>query len=289
MLSAFLEYVIQGVFLGVTYGLIAFPISLLFITTDSVDLSVGAYAVVAGSVAMTLSGVGGVTVGIALGILVAIVTSVIVGAISIRLNKPNLNDPLTVVLATFGVATFIESAVLTTLGKDPMIRQPFEVFWNIGAIRISPQAAINVSVGVVLLTLLYYLLHRTSFGRDMRASAVNVLGAALAGIPVRAIWFGTYVVGGLLAGIAGILILYTNGTDYSAGTSLTMSGFGAAVLFGLNSPLRAFLGGLVIGIVQAVALGYLPGGWATAAPLLFIFLMLASGRMNVAKIAGGRA
>lgn len=285
MLSAFLEYVIQGVFLGVTYGLIAFPISLLFITTDSVDLSVGAYAVVAGSVAMTLSGVAGITVGI----LVAIVTSVIVGAISIRLNKPNLNDPLTVVLATFGVATFIESAVLTILGKDPMIRQPFEVFWNIGTIRISPQAAINVSVGVILLGLLYYLLHRTSFGRDMRASAVNVLGAALAGIPVRAIWFGTYVVGGLLAGIAGILILYTTGTDYSAGTGLTMSGFGAAVLFGLNSPLRAFLGGLVIGIVQAVALGYLPGGWATAAPLLFIFLVLASGRMNVAKIAGGRA
>ena len=285
MLSAFLEYVIQGIFLGVTYGLIAFPISLLFITTDSVDLSVGAYAVVAGSVAMTLSGVAGITVGI----LVAIVTSVIVGAISIRLNKPNLNDPLTVVLATFGVATFIESAVLTILGKDPMIRQPFEVFWNIGTIRISPQAAINVSVGVILLGILYYLLHRTSFGRDMRASAVNVLGAALAGIPVRAIWFGTYVVGGLLAGIAGILILYTSGTDYSAGTGLTMSGFGAAVLFGLNSPLRAFLGGLVIGIVQAVALGYLPGGWATAAPLLFIFLVLASGRMNVAKIAGGRA
>ncbi|WP_305824136.1 branched-chain amino acid ABC transporter permease [Massilia brevitalea] len=275
----------QGVFVGVVYGLVAFPISLLFITTDSVDLAVGGYAVVAGSIAMLMPGVA----GIGLGIVAAIVASVLVGLISVKINKPNSTDPLTVVLATFGVATFIESAVLTFLGKDPMIRQPFDVFWNLGSIRISPQAGINVAIGLSLLGMLYCLLYRTSFGRDMRASAVNVIGAALAGIPVRAVWFGTYVVGGLLAGIAGILILYTTGTDYSSGTALTMSGFGAAVLFGLTSPLRGFAGGIIIGIVQAVALGYLPGGWATAAPLLFIFLVLVSGRVNVAKIAGGRA
>jgi branched-chain amino acid transport system permease protein len=285
MFTVLLEYILQGVFVGVVYGLVAFPISLLFITTDSVDLAVGGYAVVAGSIAMLMPGV----LGIGLGISAAIVASVLVGLISVKINKPNSTDPLTVVLATFGVATFIESAVLTFLGKDPMIRQPFEVFWNIGAIRISPQAAINVAIGLFLLGMLYCLLYRTSFGRDMRASAINVVGAALAGIPVRAIWFGTYVVGGLLAGIAGILILYTTGTDYSAGTALTMSGFGAAVLFGLTSPLRGFAGGIIIGIVQAVALGYLPGGWATAAPLLFIFLVLTSGRVNIAKIAGGRA
>jgi branched-subunit amino acid ABC-type transport system permease component len=285
MFSALLEFILQGVFVGVVYGLVAFPISLLFITTDSVDLAVGGYAVVAGSIAMLFPG----AVGIGLGIIAAVVASIIVGSISVKINKPNSTDPLTVVLATFGVATFIESGVLTFIGKDPMIRQPFEVFWSLGTIRISPQAAINVAIGLCLLTMLYLLLYRTSFGRDMRASAVNVVGATLAGIPVRAVWFGTYLVGGLLAGVAGILILYTTGTDYSAGTALTMSGFGAAVLFGLTSPLRGFAGGIVIGIVQAVAQGYLPSGWATAAPLLFIFLVLTSGRVNVAKIAGGRA
>jgi branched-subunit amino acid ABC-type transport system permease component len=285
MLSALLEFILQGVFVGVVYGLVAFPISLLFITTDSVDLAVGGYAVVAGSIAMLFPG----AVGIGLGIVAAVTASIIVGTISVKINKPNSTDPLTVVLATFGVATFIESSVLTFIGKDPMIRQPFDVFWSLGTIRISPQAAINVAIGFLLLAMLYWLLYRTSFGRDMRASAVNVVGATLAGIPVRAVWFGTYLVGGLLAGVAGILILYTTGTDYSAGTALTMSGFGAAVLFGLTSPLRGFAGGIVIGIVQAVSQGYLAGGWATAAPVLFIFLVLTSGRANVAKIAGGRA
>jgi len=280
-----IEFLIQGALLGVVYGLIAFPISLLFLTTDSVDLAVGGYAVLAGAVAMALGG----ATGIVTGVLVAALASVAVGAISIRLNRPNLHDPLTVVLATFGVSTFFESAVLTFFGKDPMIRQPFDVFWSVAGIRVSPQAAVNIAVGLALLSMLYVLLYRTSFGRDMRASAANALGATLAGIPVRAIWFGTYVVGGLLAGVAGILVLYTSGTEYSAGARLTMSGFGATVLFGLNSPLRGFLGGLAIGVVQAVASGYLPGGWATASPMIFIFIVLVSGRANVAKVSGGRA
>ena len=66
-------------------------------------------------------------------------------------------------------------------------------------------------------------------------------------------------------------------------------GFGAAVLFGMHKPLRGFAGGIAIGIVQAVSAGYLPGAWATAAPLLFIMVVLAAGRLNVAQVAGGRA
>lgn len=279
------ELLVQGMLLGVIYSLIAFPISLLFITTGSVDFAVGGYAVLASATAMI---VGGAT-GIALGIGVAVLASVLVGIIGIRLNRPSSIDHLTVVLATVGVSTFLESAVLTFVGKDPMIRQPFEVFWNIAGIRVSPQAGINIAVGVVLVLALYFLLYRTSFGRDMRASAANSLGATLAGIPVRRIWFGTYVVGGFLAGVAGQLVLYTVGTDYAAGPGLTMSGFGAAVLFGLTSPLHGFLGGLAIGMVQALASGLLPGGWATAAPMLFIFLMLVSGQLKISTPAGGRA
>jgi branched-subunit amino acid ABC-type transport system permease component len=133
------------------------------------------------------------------------------------------------------------------------------------------------------------VLYGTPFGRAMRASAINPLGAALAGVPVRGIWFATYVIGGLLAGIAGILILNTTGMDYTNGLPFTLGAFGAAILFGLRSPLRAFLGGIGMGLVQAWSAGYLPGAWATAVPLIFTFLVLSSGRMSRAVIAGGRA
>jgi branched-subunit amino acid ABC-type transport system permease component len=155
--------------------------------------------------------------------------------------------------------------------------------------RFSPQVGINMVIGVVVLAALSTVLYLTPFGRSMRACSVNPMGASLAGIPVRRIWAATYIMGGLLSGVAGVLILYTTGMDYSLSLNLTLSGFGAAILFGLTSPSRAFLGGLAMGLVQALSTAYVPGAWATAVPFAFIFLMLSFGRMNRAVIAGGRA
>lgn len=279
------EFLIRGALLGAIYGLLAYPVSLLFVTTDSVDLAIGAYAVLAASIAYTFSG----PAGIAMAIASAVAVSWLVGVLSMSINRGRKPDPLVAVLATFGLATFLDSFVLTIFGKDPMVRQPFDTFWEFADIRVSPQAGINLAIGLVLLCALYVWLYRTAIGRDMRACAANALAAALAGIPVRRISLLTYMAGGLLAGIAGVLILYTTGTNYSAGLGLTIWGFGAAVLFGMNNPLRGFLGGIVIGVVQALSAGYMPGAWATAAPLAFILIVLATGRLNVAHVAGGRA
>lgn len=280
-----LELTIRGLFLGVTIGLLALPISLLFLTTDSVDLAVGPYAVLAAAVALIVGG----PIGMIGGVLAAVLASIVVGFVSLRLNQPGKQDPITVVLATFGAATFLESFILTFYGKNPIVRRPFETLWEGFGIRVSPQIAINLVVGCGILAALTAVLYATPFGRAMRASAVNPLGATLAGIPVRGIWFSTYVIGGLLAGIGGLLILNTAGMDYSNGLQFTLGAFGAAILFGLKSPLRAFLGGIGMGLVQAWSAGYLPGAWATAVPLAFTFIVLSTGRMSRATVAGGRA
>lgn len=278
------EYLIRGALLGVTYGLLAFPVSLLFSTTGSVDVALGAYAVLAAAVMFV---VGGPT-GVVLAIGAAVFASMIVGVISMRLNRPGAVEHVIAVLGTFGLATFIESFILTFFGTSPMIRQPFATFWDIGGIRISPQMGINLVVCLVILSILFVVLQKTPFGRSMRASAVNPVGAALNGIPVKQIWFSTYVLGGLLAGVAGVLILFTTGADYSTAFTLTIWGFGSAIIFGMRSPLRGFAGGLIIGIVQALSAGYLPGGLATGAPLIFIFIILSLGRMNQISATGGR-
>lgn len=278
------EYLLRGALLGVTYGLLAFPVSLLFVTTGSVDVALGAYAVLSVAVMYMVGG----STGVALAIGASVLASAVVGVISMRLNRPGAVDHVIAVLGTFGLATFLESFILTLFGTSPMIRHSFATFWNVGGIRISPQMGINISVCIVILVVLFLVLQRTPFGRAMRASAVNPVGAALNGIPVRLIWFSTYLLGGLLAGVAGVLILFTTGADYSSAFTLTIWGFGAAIIFGMRSPLRGFAGGLVIGIVQALSSGYLPGAWATAMPLVFIFAILSMGRMNQIAATGGR-
>ncbi|WP_202859989.1 MULTISPECIES: branched-chain amino acid ABC transporter permease [Sinorhizobium] len=283
-----LEFGIRGLFLGVTIGLIALPISILFLTTDSVDLAVGGYAVLAGAVTLMVSPTAGVLVGAIAGILIAMSASAVVGLISLRLNRPGRHDHITVVLATFGAAAFLESFVLTVFGKDPIVRRPFEDLWEVFGLLLNPQVFINFAVALTILLVLSLFLYATPFGRAMRASSVNPLGASLAGIPVQGIWFSTYIIGGLLAGIAGALIVNTTGMDYMSGLSFTLGAFGAAILFGLRSPLRAFVGGIVMGMVQAYSAGYLPGAWATALPLGFIFVVLSAGRMT-RSATGGRA
>lgn len=283
-----IEFGVRGILLGVTYGLLAFPISLLFIATDTVDLAVGGYAVLSGAVAMFVGESIGPGGSIAAGVLAAVVASGLVGCISLALGRRQQNDPLALVLASFGFALFLESFVLTFFGKDPFIRQPFSQFWSILGIRISPQAGVNVAVGLVLACVIYLLLYRTAWGRDVRASANSERAAILAGIPVRRLQFLTFLIAGLLAGIAGVLVLYTAGMDFASGMSLTLAGFGAAIVFGLQGALRGLLGGLAIGVVETISAGYASGGLATLVPLAFIFAILTLAPTS-RQAAGGRA
>lgn len=280
-----IELAVRGILLGVTYGLLAFPICLIFLATETVDLAIGSYAVIAAVTAFVVGG----PLGMVAGICVATAASAITGTVSHILSRRDPGNPMVVVLASFGFAILLESAVLSGFGQNPVIRQPFDSFWNLAGIRISPQAGINVLVGTVIMGALFVLLYRSPWGRIMRASAINPRGARLAGIPVRAVQFSAFLLAGMLAGIAGVLILYTSGTDFTAGLNLTLTSFGAAILFGLQGPMRGFVGGLAIGVVESLSAGFASGGLATLIPLAFIFIVLATGKMSRQMIAGGRA
>jgi branched-chain amino acid transport system permease protein len=139
-------------------------------------------------------------------------------------------------------------------------------------------------VALTLLGLLMLILFKTALGRSIRAAAVNPKGATLAGVPVELVRFFTFVAAGVLSGVAGLLYLYTFGLDYSLGMDLTLAGFGAAIIFGIHSPLRAFFGGIAIGIVEALSTAYAPAELATIIPLIFIFVVLVA---RPAQIASG--
>ena len=279
-----IDFIILGIVVGISYGLLALPLSLLFIATGTVDFALGAYAVVAGLVCFLVGG----ELGIAAGVLSATLAAGIVGVISRLLDHKRRADHLTLVLASFGFAIFLESLVLSTYGEQPFVRHSFVDYWDIAGVRVSPQAGIDLAAALVVLSATFALLYATPVGRMMRASAINPLGAILTGIPVQWMRALTFVFAGLLAGVAGVLYLYTSGLSYSSGMHLALSGFGAAIIFGLKSPLRAFLGGIAIGLVEALSNGYLPSHVATVVPLIFIFIVLIL-QGTSRTLSGGRA
>jgi branched-chain amino acid transport system permease protein len=194
-----------------------------------------------------------------------------------------MGDPITVVAATFGVGLAIGSVILWQFGKDPVVRHVFNGFWHVGGISINPQSIVNLGVGLAMVALILAGLYTTSVGRQLRAGADNLLGALLAGVPVVRLQYLMFFVQGLIAAIAGTLLVYTSGLDFTSGTRLTLVAFGAAILFGLRGPVHCFLGGLVLGLVEGLVAGYGSGGLSSMIPYLFVLLVIvASPRVALA-------
>lgn len=281
----FAEFLLRGALLGVTYGLIACPIALIHVTSGTVDLAIGAYVVLAAATAFAFPGATGILTAIA----AAMAAAAIVGVISALLTRRYKGDRLIVILASFGFAIMVESFVLAVYGKDPFVRHSGAAPVELLGMLVSRQSLISAAIGVVLAASVYLLLYRTPLGRQMRAGADNARGAAIAGIPVQRVQFATFVLAGALAGIAGVMTLHGAGLMFSSAVPLTATSLGGAIMFGLNRPLHAFLGGIVIGIVESLCAGFAPNHLATLLPLAFIFAVLAVKALRGGEAAGGRA
>ncbi|HEV7578573.1 MAG TPA: branched-chain amino acid ABC transporter permease [Caldimonas sp.] len=278
-----IEYVVRGLLNGAVYALLALPMSLLFATAATVDFAIGAYALLAAAVATSIAG----PLGLAAGMLAAIGASLVMAAIFAWLKRSE-EESIRVALASFGLSVAIASIVLMVWGTQPFVRPTFTTFFQIAGLRINPQGLINVAMSVTLMGLLYYLLRFTNLGRMMRAAAANPGGAELSGIPVLGVQGAAILVGGLLGGIAGLLILHSSGMDFTASLSLTFIGFAAAIIFGIQSPVRSLLGGLAIGVVEALSSGYTSGMGTAMVPSLFMLIVLMTGQLGASRFSGDR-
>lgn len=278
-----IEYIVRGLLNGAVYGILALPMSLLFAAAGTVDFAIGAYALLAAAVATSIPG----ALGLSAGLLCALVASVAMAAIFALLRRDG-EDDIKVALASFGLSVAIASVVLLIWGTQPFVRSTFTTMFVVGGMRINPQALINTAVSVGTVVLIYRLLQNTNLGRMMRAAAANPAGAELAAIPVLALQCTTILIGGLFGGIAGLLIVHSAGLDFTASLSLTFIGFAAAIIFGIESPVRSLLGGLAIGVVEALGAGYASGAVTSMIPPLFMLVVLLSGQIGSRRFTGDR-
>ena len=278
-----IEYIVRGLLNGAVYALLALPMSLLFATAATVDFAIGAYALVAAAVATSVAG----PLGLVAAMFSALAASIVMAAIFAWLKRSG-EEGIRVALASFGLSVAIASVVLIVWGTRPFVRPTFTTFFEIASLRINPQGLINVAISLSMVLLLYYLLQRTNLGRMMRAAAANPGGAELAGIPVLGVQCATILAGGLLGGTAGLLIVHSSGMDFTASLSLTFIGFAAAIIFGIQSPVRSLLGGLAMGVIEALSSGYTTGMVTTMLPSLFMLIVLMTGQLGASRFSGDR-
>jgi branched-chain amino acid transport system permease protein len=278
-----IEYILRGLLNGAVYALLALPMSLLFSTAGTIDFAVGGYALLAAAVASTVSGPLGLAAGLAAGVAASAIMALVFALLK-RAGEAGIR----IALASFGLSVALSSFVLLVWGTQPFVRSTYSTFLEVFGLRVSPQGLINLVIALVLVGGVQLLLLRTGLGRMLRAAAASPLAAELAGIAVLPLQCATVLAGGLLSGVAGLLIVYSSGLDFTASLSLTFIGFAAAIVFGIKSPIRSLLGGFAIGIIEALSAGYTSGLVTAMVPAVCILVFLIAAQLLAPNYTGDR-
>ena len=197
-------------------------------------------------------------VGMAIILLVSMLTSMTVAVLVERIAyRPLRNAPRLVPLITaIGASLVLQYSARGLYGSGirgyPSVARP-EGKIDVLGIPIETAQAVVIVAALVLMVGLYYLVERTSTGRQMRAVSEDKEVAALMGINVDAVIVRTFAIGGALAGAAGILYVFIfNQVAFSMGFLPGIKAFTAAVLGGIGNIVGAMLGGLVLGVLESV-------------------------------------
>jgi branched-chain amino acid transport system permease protein len=204
----------------------------------------------------------------------AIIASVAVAVVMERFAyRPLRNAPrLAPLITAIGVSVFLQEAVRLFYpgAKSKLPFPPIQVVTGpalqIGGLTIQRAAIFTVGALVICAALLYYFVNRTKLGRGMQAVSQDPDTARLMGINVDRIIVVAFILGAVLAAVAGVAQgLQNQNIDFRIGFLAGLKAFTAAVLGGIGNIQGAVLGGLVLGVVEAFATQFIPGQFGGSA------------------------
>jgi len=185
---------------------------------------------------------------------------------------------VTLSIASLGLALMIRSAMLMLWGSDPRfyspgIRQAVDLPFGV---RVLYDQLFILAIAFVMAAFLYFFLYRTRLGKAMRATSDNADLARVSGIDTERIVRWMWIVAGVLVAVAGVMLGLQAQLKPELGFIILLPLFAAAVLGGVGSPHGALVGGLLIGIIQEVAVtsGIIEPGYKFSVALIVLILVL---------------
>jgi len=283
-MSALIEYLISGVAVGCGYALLASGFVAIFRVTEVINFAQGTLAVLGGFVAYSALISLGLPHGVAegLGVLAAGAVGLVFGWIAIgRRGTP----PLASLVITLGLAVSAYAAEIAIWGDQPVSFSAVPGDFTLAGAHLLRQYLVVIGVALVALLGLGLFFARTYTGKGMSACASNRFAARAVGINVRRMGLYAFALGGLLGGLAGVLLIPIEPLSFNSDIGLAVSGFAAAIFGGLRSFELALVGGLILGVAESLIAGYWQASYQTVVALgLMLLLMIwqARGRMELA-------
>ena len=281
-----LRQAINGLILGSFYALIALGYSMVYGIIKLLNFAhgdiymTGAFACL--SVFGVLSGIIPGPPGVILSILAAMVFSGVLGYLSQRFAyRPMLGAPrLSLLITAIGVSLVIYNSVMVITNSQPMAFSSGldnSAGFIISGIKITYIQIVLISISASLMVALTLFIGRTMTGKAMRAIALDQDTCRLMGINVNKIIGLTFIIGSALAAIAGgLACVYYGNVQYNMGYTIGIKAFTAAVIGGIGSIPGAMLGGLLLGLLEAIGTQFLGSSWKDvfAFGLLILILIL---------------
>ena len=279
-INFFLQLVINGVVVGSVYALVALGFVIIFKSTSVVNFAQGEFLLLGAYISLAV--VSQTSMPFWVAVVVTLLFSVALGMLIERLIlRPMIGEPvISVIMVTLGLSSILKAVVQGIWGTDT---RPFPEIFPSTPVQIGPlpvsQGYIYSVVCVAILLLLFTLFFKYSrAGIAMRATAFSQQVAMSMGISVRRMFALAWAIAAVVSAIGGILLGGVRGGVDAALAAIGLKVIPVVILGGLDSIIGAIVGGLLVGVLENLAGGYLDplfgGGVKEVAPFVVLVLIL---------------
>ena len=267
---------VNGLSIGAIYALVAVGLTLIFGIMDVINFAHGEFVMLGAYAGFWILALTGLPYPVAL--VLAIVTVAAAAVVIERAVFRPLYDRsmLAIVMVAFGLLLFLQNAALMAWGGIPKaIADPFgNATLRVAGFYMSYLRIFAMALTFVLFGGMWVVLVRTKVGKAMRATAQNPEAAVIRGIDTDRVYMTTFAISGALAAAAGVVYGTLFSVSPAMGLLPLLKAFAAIVIGGLGSVTGALLGGLLIGVVEAMGAGLLPGGSGYRDAFAFVLLIV---------------
>ena len=286
---SFISYLVNGLSLGSVYAIIALGYTMVYGIAKMLNFAHGDIIMVGAYVALLSMTQAGMPPAAA--VLAAAVICTVLGVVIERIAyRPlrNASSSLAVLITAIGVSYLLQNLALLIFGANPQTFSSVITWKGItlaeGELSISGVTIVTIAVCIVIMIALVTFVQKTKPGQAMRAVSEDKGAAQLMGINVNGTIALTFAIGSALAAIAGVLLCsaYPSLTPYT-GAMPGIKAFVAAVFGGIGSIQGAFIGGLLLGIIEILGRAYISSQMADAlvfAVLIIVLLVKPTGLLG---------
>ena len=274
-MAELMQFLLSGVTVGAVYALVALGFTIIYNASDVVNFAQGEFVMLGGMITVFASMAG---LPIPLAALIAIAATAVVGVLLNKLAiEPARGAPtVSLIIITIGASIFIRGVAQLVFDKQ---LHRFPAFSGdtpihvLGA-TILPQSLWVLAGAIAVFAGLWAFFTRTLTGRAVLATSNNRLAAQLVGINTNWVMTLSFALSAAIGALAGVLITPITNISYDVGIGLALKGFAAAMLGGMGNPVGALVGGILLGLIEALTAGYVSSVYKDAAAFVVILVVL---------------